>query len=82
MFKFKARKKTGHAKEDGEKDLMMEEITLSEKENPKSDWLVFFRGLSWTLSNIYVGTFCENSQRLKVVSYFPRKLHHRCLMGS
>ena len=67
MFKFNDRKKAAQAKEDGEKVLMMEEIAFAEKENPKSEWLVFFRGVSRTLSNIiYDGAFCENSQRLKV----------------
>ena len=26
--------------------------------------------------------FCEDSQQLKVVNYFHKKLHHRCLMQS
>ena len=62
MFKFKARKKTGQAEEVEEKDLMMKEIALTEKENPNSEWFVLFRYVSrGTLPNIYDGTFCENS---------------------
>ena len=35
-----------------------------------------------TLRNIYNGSFCENSNRLKAANYFPKMFHHRCLAGS
>ena len=38
------------------------------------------RGVFKTLSNAYNGTFYENSQRLKAVHYFYKKLQHRCLL--
>ena len=37
------------------------------------------RGLFKTLTNIYEGLFWKNSWQLKVVDYFPKKLHRRCL---
>ena len=53
MFKFKARKKTGQAEEVEEKDLMMEEITLTEKENQ------ILNGLSF--SDMYLEGPCQIS---------------------
>ena len=33
------------------------------------------------LSNIYDGTFCENSERLLTIDYFHKNFHHRYIKG-
>ena len=37
-----------------------------------------YRGVFRTYSNCYDGAFCENSQRLKEVNYFCKRLHRKC----
>ena len=38
-----------------------------------------FKGELRISSNISDETFCKNKQKLKVVHYFCKKLHHECL---
>ena len=42
----------------------------------------FYRGVIWTLSKIYDGAFCENSQRLLIINYFGKRFHNGCLRWS
>ena len=40
-----------------------------------------FRDVLKIPSNIYDGVFCKNSWQLLAVKYFPKRLHHLCLIG-
>ena len=45
-------------------------------------WSEIFSDVFRTLSSIYDEAFGQNSQRLKVVKYFLKRFHHRCLTAS
>ena len=53
-------------------------LNISEKSHKRP---MRIRGVFRTLSDIQDWVFCESSERLKVMNYFRKTLHLRCLTG-
>ena len=58
---------------------MMATLTFNELRLPREFDLS--KNVFSTLSHIYDGAFCENSENVLGINYFRQKLSHRCLLG-